>query len=462
MPTDTITLTGSATDDGLPTGSTLSYTWALASGPNALNGTPGAIIATPNAASTSVRLTGGAGDYTFNLTVSDGALNQTASLTVTLGANPNLYPAAIAPGANGWTVSTPAAEGLDVTKLDAARDYSLNTGVQTLQSGAARSEAGYVIYKGKLVYQWGDETKLFEMKSTTKSMGGLALLLGIDEGKVALTDKAIDRLPGVFGTDPPVTLQSNVTPGSLNNITVLQLATHTAGFSKSDLAGGPPRTLDNDPGTAWAYSDQGLNWLADVLTQSYNRDLKDLLFERVYNGLGIRPTADLVWRDNLLSRPGAGGVAGTLNGLPRRELASGINANVNAMARVGLLMLHQGAWGNAQVLSNAAVATAHTPPPEVTSITNIVQPADYPDATTNYGVLWWTNANGRMATVPTDAFWAWGLHEVFIIVIPSKDLVIARAADAGWHAGNGEAWNADYSILEPFLGPIAASVPATP
>jgi CubicO group peptidase (beta-lactamase class C family) len=459
MPTDTITLSGSATDDGLPSGSTLSYTWALSSGPNAPNGSPGAIIATPNAASTSVRLTGGAGDYTFNLTVSDGALNQTASLNVSLGQNPNLYPAAITSAANGWTVSTPAAEGLDATKLDAARDYSLNTGVQTLQNGSPRSEAGYVIYKGKLVYQWGDETRLFEMKSTTKSMGGLALLLGIDEGKVALTDKAVDRLPGVFGTDPPVTLQPTVTPGSLNNITVLQLATHTAGFSKSDLATGPARTLDNDPGTAWAYSDQGLNWLADVLTQTYNRDLRDLMFERVYNGLGIRPTADLVWRDNISSRPGPGGVAGTLNGLPRRELAAGINASVNAMARVGLLMLRQGAWGNTQVLSNGAVATAHTPPPEVTGITTIVQPADYPDATANYGVLWWTNTNGHMSSVPTDAFWAWGLHEVFIIVIPSKDLVIARAADAGWHAGDGEAWNADYGILEPFLGPIAASVP---
>ncbi len=34
-------------------------------------------------------------------------------------------------------------------------------------------EAGYIIRKGKLVYQWGDPTTKFEMKSTTKSMGGL-------------------------------------------------------------------------------------------------------------------------------------------------------------------------------------------------------------------------------------------------------------------------------------------------
>ncbi len=68
------------------------------------------------------------------------------------------------------------------------------------------------------------------MKSTTKSMGGLALLLGLDEGKVALTDKAIDRLP-VFGTDPLVTPGTGLTTANLNNTTVLQLATHTSGLS---------------------------------------------------------------------------------------------------------------------------------------------------------------------------------------------------------------------------------------
>jgi len=164
---------------------------------------------------------------------------------------------------------------------------------------------------------------------------------------------------------------------------------------------------------------------------------------------GAGSVGDLVWRDNI-SR------GTTLGGLPRRELASGIIANVNAMARVGLLMLRQGAWGNTQLLSNAVVAKAHTVPDEVKSLTN-ADPVNYPGATANYGILWWTNAEGRIANVPKDAFWAWGLHETFIIVIPSQDLVIARAANGGWDATNSEAWNADYSKLAPFLQPISAA-----
>ena len=60
----------------------------------------------------------------------------------------------------------------------------------------------------------------------------------------------------------------------------------------------------------------------------------------------------------------------------------------------------------------------------------------------------------RIAGVPTDAYWAWGLHETFIIVIPSKDLVIARAGDHAWHPTNSEHWNGDYQVLAPFITPI--------
>jgi CubicO group peptidase (beta-lactamase class C family) len=177
------------------------------------------------------------------------------------------------------------------------------------------------------------------------------------------------------------------------------------------------------------------------------------MFGRVYTTLGIG-SGDLTWRDNVfrsttLSVNGAG--------VARRELASGIQANVNAMARVGLLMLRKGVWGNTSILSNAIVAKATTPPAESAAAT-IADPPNFPGATTNYGILWWTNATGQMAGVPKDAYWAWGLHETFIIVIPSLDLVVARAGTTGWQADHVNGWNAQYTVLEPFLTPIAQSV----
>jgi VCBS repeat-containing protein len=55
--------------------------------------------------------------------------------------------------------------------------------------------------------------------------------------------------------------------------------------------------------------------------------------------------------------------------------------------------------------------------------------------------------------VPPDAYWSWGLYESFIIVIPSLDIVAARAGDS-WRVG----WDGDYAIVEPFIKPIVQSV----
>ena len=102
--------------------------------------------------------------------------------------------------------------------------------------------------------------------------------------------------------------QSNVDTGWLDQITILQLATHTAGFEKDGGFG----KLMFQPGTTWSYSDGGANWLADALTQVYGEDLDSLLFSRVFTTIGI--TSDmLVWRDNS-SR------TDKLNGVKRREM----------------------------------------------------------------------------------------------------------------------------------------------
>jgi CubicO group peptidase (beta-lactamase class C family) len=445
LPDDTLSWSGKATDDNLPSGAALSYTWEFVSGPAGPNNSPGATLTSTNTADTSARFAGGPGDYVFNLKVSDTALTGTGTKHVTVAANTRNYPAASSAGVSGWVEVTPASEKLDSTQLDVARDYSQAAG------GTTDTDSGYIIRNGHLVYKWGSETQLYEMKSTSKSMGGLALLLALDEQKLALADKASAKLT-VFGTDPVV--DPNGITG-LSDITVLQLATHTSGLSKSDS---PPLTLKFAPGTTWSYSDQGLNWLADVLTQTYAQDLNALMFARVYTNLGIG-TGDLSWRTNAFRSATL-----AVNGTPiaRRELASGINANVNAMARVGLLMLNKGVWNNQSILSNAIVAKAHTPPPEVANA-QINDPTNYPGATANYGMLWWTNAGGQMADVPKDAYWAWGLHETFIIIVPSLDLVVVRAGTSGWHKDAGgvvqpEAWNADYGVLAPFLTPIVKSV----
>ena len=81
LPTNTVTLTGSATDDGLPTGSVLTFTWMTASGP-AL-----ASFQSPDAPITTVSFEQ-AGTYVLRLTVSDGLLSASDAVSVVVDTTP--------------------------------------------------------------------------------------------------------------------------------------------------------------------------------------------------------------------------------------------------------------------------------------------------------------------------------------------------------------------------------------
>ena len=325
----------------------------------------------------------------------------------------------------GWETTRAAEAGLDRSSLERARDYAL-TG----------EGAGFITRGGKLVISWGDVRQRFDLKSSTKAIGVTALGLAILDGKVTLDDRASRHFPG-FGTPP----DSNAESGWPSEITIRHLATQTAGFEKP---GGFGKLLFR-PGTAWRYSDGGPNWLADCLTLAYRKDLDALLFERVFTPIGITRN-DLVWRKNTY-RPQE------IDGIARREIGSGISADVDAMARIGLLYLRRGRWNGQQILPADFVDAVRRPVPGVIGLPEH-DAAEFGNASDHYGLLWWNNADGTIAALPRDAYWAWGLYDSLIVVIPSLDIVAARAGKS-WKRTEGAG---HYEVLRPFLEPIAGSV----
>jgi CubicO group peptidase (beta-lactamase class C family) len=330
-----------------------------------------------------------------------------------------------------WPRATATEAGFDPAKLEAARDYALSAG-----------GSGCITRHGKLVLAWGDTRQLYDLKSSTKSFGSIALGLAVKDGKVRLSDFA-RKLHPALGTLP----EENTRTGWLEEVTLLHLATQTAGFEKP---GGFTRQLFR-PGTMWDYSDSGPNWLAECLTLAYRRDLDDLMFERVFTPVSIR-RSDLVWRKNSY-RPAL------IDGIARREFGAGISANVDAMARIGLLMLRGGRWRDTQLIPRDYVELARQPVAAHAQLpvhTNSLKEAG-PDAPKHYGLLWWNNADGTLAKVPRDAYWSWGLYDSVILVVPSLDLVVARAGKS-WPRKPG---GTHYDPLRPLFEPIIAAVNET-
>jgi CubicO group peptidase (beta-lactamase class C family) len=342
-----------------------------------------------------------------------------AATTLSAAQQQSTYPA------DEWPTQRPDEAGMDEHKLELARQYAISGG-----------GSGYVIRSGALVKAWGDRAKRYDLKSTTKSIGVTALGLALLDGKLKLNDKARQYHPQ-FGTPP----EENARTGWLNEITLRQLATQTAGFEKP---GGYGRLLFK-PGTKWLYSDAGPNWIAECVTLAYRRDVDELMFERVFEPLGITRN-DLVWRNHAY-RPQQ------VDGIARREFGSGISANVDAMARIGYLYLRQGRWREQQIIPREFVREAANAKPELAGLAELDR-EQHGDASEHYGLLWWNNADGTLADVPRDAFWSWGLYDSLIFVVPSLDLVVARAGTSWKRTEGGD----HYDVLRPFFEPIVQSI----
>lgn len=352
----------------------------------------------------------------FSVTATDSGVSGQASVSISDASD--VWPT------GGWETATPAEVGLDEQLLAQARDYALSEG-----------GAGFITRDGKLVMSWGNSTRRYGMKSVTKSMGSLALGLAVGDGLLALDDLVQWRLPRI-GIPP----DSNAETGWLEQMTILHLATHTAGFKKS----GGYTSLIFRPGTAWGYADGGANWLADVLTSLYGEDLLALLTDRVLSVLGI-PESEVRWRENNYRET-------TIDGVTRREFGSGMSLSVDAMARIGYLMLRDGVWDGQRLLPEGFVDAVRTTVPGVVGLPVTNDTKDrFGGASDHYGILWWNNADGSLANVPRDAFWAWGLGDKLILVIPSLDIVASRAGSE-WSGNRSPSF---YPALEPFIEPIA-------
>ena len=323
-----------------------------------------------------------------------------------------------------WQEAAPAQAGLAEAKLAVARDYALTGG-----------GSGCVIRGGKRVFTWGDQASRYDLKSSTKSFGAAALGLAVKDGLVKLTDKAIQHQPAL-GLPP----QSNAATGWLEEITILHLASQTAGFDK---AGGYTSLLFK-PGTEWSYSDGGPNWLAECLTLAWHKDLNEVMFDRLFTPLGIQ-RGDLVWRKNSY-RPEL------LDGVKSREFGAGISANVDAMARFGLLWLREGRWKEKQLLPREFVDQVRTVAPGLPGL-KVHVPEHYGKASNHYGLLWWNNTDETIEGLPLDTYWTWGLYDSLIVVMPTLDMVVARAGQS-WKRQDGAN---HYEVLKPFLLPLVAA-----
>mgnify|MGYP003640461591 CR=1 FL=1 len=320
---------------------------------------------------------------------------------------------------NDNTVPWPDGNGAVVDSLDPGARTALDDSVAwAFQEPGGdvllQTRAVLVVHEGKLIaerYAEGTtrETPLLGW-SMSKSVTAALVGLLVKEGKLDVMQPApVAEWQGPEDPRAAITLDmllrmsdgldySEDYAGPFADVLhMLYLSDDFGGYTAS-------RTLAFPPDTHWNYSSGTANLVSRIVREAVGGTQSDYLNfprEALFKPLGMA---------SALMEPDP---SGTLVG------SSYTYATARDWARFGQLYLQDGVWKGERLLPEGWVAYNSTPT------------SDAPRG--NYGAHWWLNAgvgekgeNPPMPTAPRDLFFASGHEGQFVIVVPSRNMVIVR------------------------------------
>lgn len=376
-----------------------------------------------------------------------------------------------------WKQVSPAEMGLDAAQLQQAIQFAkdneskaprnmeiaqaLSFGKEPFGEGigpfADRGEpTGIIVYKGYIVAEWGEPSRVDMTHSVTKSFLSAVVGLAVDRGLIrSVYDTVAAYVPPIevynagAANRPAEALGSSqlLYPfASAHNRTLtwevmLRQTSDWEGtlWGKPDWADRPEGKADewltrkrNAPGTVWKYNDVRVNALALAATSVWRKPLPQVLKTYIMDSIGASNT----WRWN-----GYRNAWIVLDGQPVQSVSGGghwgggMFINAYDMARFGLLTLHRGNWNGHQLLSEQWVKQALTPT----------------TANPQYGYMnWFLNTDRKLLpSAPSSAFVHIGNGTNFIYVDAEHQLV----AVVRW---------IENKAMDGMVKQILASIPAKP
>ena len=299
-------------------------------------------------------------------------------------------------------------ESWEYVETEALKSYGWSKDVLDETTEFIRDESNttglVVVDRGRVVYRYGDIEELSYVASVRKSF--LAMLYGfwvengIIELEMTIGELGMDDIGGLLPSEKKATI------GDL--ITARSGVYHKASYSGDDLDKAPPRG-SQPPGTYMLYSNWDFNAAGFVFEKLTRRDIYDELQAQLAIPLTFED-----WDRSVQQKAG--------NLTVSQYPAYPIWVSTRDMARIGLLMLHEGNWSGKQLISKDWVQ-------RITSVVTPLEemnPVGRRDGYFGYGYMWWV-WDGPTAIGPFEAAYtargAWGQY---ITVFPSLELVLAH------------------------------------
>jgi CubicO group peptidase (beta-lactamase class C family) len=292
-----------------------------------------------------------------------------------------------------------------------------------------------VVDRGRVVFRYGDIEELSYVASVRKSI--LAMLYGywVENGTIKLNTTleslGMDDIGGLLPIEKQATVEHLLTARSG--------VYHPASYPGDDLAKAPPRG-SQAPGSYMLYSNWDFNAAGYVFEQLTKRDIYDEIQAQLAVPLQFED-----WDRRVQHKAGDLAVS--------KYPAYPIWISTRDMARIGYLMLHEGAWNGKPVISRdwaRRIVSVVTP-------LGRMNPVERRDGYLGYGYLWWVWDGPRAVGPFKGAYTARGAVGQWITVLPSEQLVVAHKTHNIYQRTTS--WKSYERILELLLDAKGVKVP---
>ena len=307
--------------------------------------------------------------------------------------------AAVYPAATWERISAPDSAGWSTDGLERVRER-----LATMPTTGMMAIVG-----GRVLFEYGDTEAISYLASVRKSV--LSMLYGIyvDRGAIDLNETleelGIDDIGGLTPDERQATVRDLLRARSG--------VYHEASNGGDDLASAPPRGSQR-PGAYYLYSNWDFNALGTIFEQETGKDIYDAVGEELAGPLRFQDWDRAIHRKS----------GDTTRSVHR---AYHMNLSTRDMARIGYLMLRNGAWQGRQIVPADWVlesTRAHTRLHEM-------NPVHRRDGPFGYGFLWWVFDRPELGPLYRDAYTGLGAVGQHILVMPALDLVVAHKTRPG-------------------------------
>jgi CubicO group peptidase (beta-lactamase class C family) len=239
---------------------------------------------------------------------------------------------------------------------------------------------GLILRHGRCVARWGDTRQIDATFSVAKSYLGILAGLAVEDGRIDDLDAPVARSVPDGGFEGPhngrvtwrqLLQQTSEWEGTLwDKSDVIDRNRQLAVEGRGKLKG-QARPL-KAPGEHWEYNDVRVNRLSLALLRRFGRALPDVFRARIMDPIGASP--DWTWTGYRNSSVEIDGkqVQSVSGG---SHWGGGVFIHAEDQARIGLLALRRGRWGDRQLIPAAWIARSIEP--------CALNPL--------YGLMWWLN-----------------------------------------------------------------------